>query len=293
MPNVATAGAVFSVMILPVVTRLLYLFRTGQSHVFDRAPGVADFLFTLAPGRVLAPLFIGTILAGALLGELVCPGRESRRSGVACLFLAIIPLGFLYAVSVLTSLHMFTDRYRLVAVPGIALCWGFLASCLRSKTIRTAFCVILVVLTFSRFSFATLSVDDPHGYTWKYGLQLADAIAATDHAPLLVCSDLPESNSEPMPADVYAANDGAFAPLFYYRVHTRVVPLPRALNAEAIAQIEKFLSTAVPAKQRFLAIGFSPSNPTLGWITERTENAYVATNLGTNEGVTVMEYSPR
>ena len=123
-----------------------------------------------------------------------------------------------------------------------------------------------MALTFSRFSFATLSIDDPHGYTWKYGLQVADKSAAADNAPLLICSDLPESNFEPMPADVYAATDGDFAPIFYYKVHSRVVPLPRALNAEAMAQINKFLGhrdarqAAVPGSSAI----FPPSQPSTG-----------------------------
>lgn len=64
------------------------------------------------------------------------------------------------------------------------------------------------------------------------------------------------------------------------KVHTRVVPLTRALNGEAVAQINKFLATAMLAKQWFLALGFFPSNPTLDWITKRTKDAYLAQNQG-------------
>lgn len=293
VPKLTIATVVCGVMMVPIVAPLLSLFRTGKSHVFDRAPQIGDLMFTLAPGHVLALLFIGTIFVAAMVRRLENPNQESLPAGLACLFLAAIPLGVLYDVSTLTSIHVFTDRYRLVAVPGIALCWGFLANCVRSKAIRAAFGVALVALTFSRFSFATLTIDDPHGYTWKYGLLVADKSAAVDHAPLLICSDLPESNFEPMPADVYAATDGDFAPIFYYKVHSRVVPLPRALNAEAMAQINRFLATAMPAKQRFLALGYSPSSRTLDWIAERTKDAYLAQNLGTTDGVTVMEYKPR
>ena len=292
-PKLTIATVACGVMMVPIVAPLLSLFRTGKSHVFDRAPQIGDLMFTLAPGHVLALLFIGTIFVAAMLRKLENPNQEILRAGLACLFLATIPLGVLYDVSTLTSIHVFTDRYRLVAVPGIALCWGFLVTCVRSKAIRTGFCVALVVFTFSRFSFATLTIDDPHGYTWKYALLVADKSAAVDKAPLLICSDLPESNFEPMPADVYAATDGDFAPIFYYKVHSRVVPLPRALNRETVTQINKFLATAMPAKQRFLVLGFVFSNQTLDWITERTKEAYLAQNLGTTDGVTVMEYKPR
>ena len=292
-PKLATSGVVFGVMILPVIPALLYLFRTGQSHVFDRAPLIIDLVSTMVPGRVLAPLFIGTIFLAALMRKLESPSQESLRAGLACLFLAAVPLGFLYDVSTLTSLHVFTERYRLAAVPGIALCWGLLASCMRSKAIRVGFCTALVAFTFSHFSFATVSIDDPHGYTWKYSLEVADKSAAMDNAPLLICSDLPESNFEAMPADVYAATNGAFAPLSYYNVHSRVVPLPRAINKEAVAQINKFLATATPARQRFLVLGYMASTPTLDWITERTKDSYLGQNLGATDGVTVMEYRPR
>jgi hypothetical protein len=135
-------------------------------------------------------------------------------------------------------------------------------------------------------------MDNPHRYSWKYALEVADKSARADNAPLLICSDVPESNFEPMPPDVYAATNTAFAPIFYYKVHSRVVPLPRALNGEAEAQINRFLATAAPAKQRFLVLGYLASEETFSWITERTRDSYVAHNLGTTDGVTVMEYRP-
>jgi uncharacterized membrane protein len=85
VPKLATAGIVFGVMILPVVTRLVYLFRTGPSHVFERPPQIGDLLFTMAPGRVLALLFIGTIFAGALLRKLESPAKSPcARAWHAC-----------------------------------------------------------------------------------------------------------------------------------------------------------------------------------------------------------------
>jgi hypothetical protein len=291
--KLGAASAPFLLMMFPVIAPLLFLFRTSQSQVYESAPKLSDLLSTAAPGHVLALLFVGVVFTAAMLRKLENPDEEFLRTGLVCLFLAAVPLVFLYDVSALTSVHVFVARYRLVAVPGVVLCWGFLVSCLASKAIRVGFCAALVALTFSGFPFATLSMDNAHGYSWKYALQVADKSAAFDNAPLLLCSDLTESNFEPMPADVYAATSAAFAPIFYYKVHSRVVPLPRALNGEAVAQINKFLATATPARQRFLVLGYVASEETFSWITERTKHSYVARNLGRTDGVTVMEYAPR
>lgn len=289
-PKVGAAAVPFILMMPPVMSPLLYLFRTGPMHVFDRAPGASDFLFTLAPGYLLA-VFAGASFLAATLAKLESPNGESMQVGLTGLLFAAVPLGILFEVSTHTSVHVFVDRYRLVAIPGVALCWGFLVSQLRSRTIRATFCVGLVMLTFSGLSVDTFSIDYPHGYTWKYALEKANESAKPDNAPMLICSDLPDSNFGPMPSD--AANSVLFAPLSYYKVYSPVVPLPRALTGETMAQVNRFLATATPAKRRFLALGFFPSNRTLDWITRRTKDGYVANNLGTYDGVTVMEYIPR
>jgi len=289
-PKVAAAAVPFALMLPPVIPTLLYLFRTGPMHVFDHAPEASDFLFTLAPGDVLT-VFVGVCFLAATLRKLESPSGESLQVGLTGLLLAVVPLTILFEVSTHSSVHVFVDRYRLVAIPGVALCWGFLVSQLRSRTIRAIFCAVLVVVTFSGLSVDTFSIDHPHGYTWKYALEKANKSAAPDNAPLLICSDMPDSNFGPMPAD--AANDILFAPLSYYKAYSPVVPLPRALNKEAMEQVNNFLATAAPARQRFLALGFFPSNPTLDWITKRTKDTYVANNLGIYDGVTVMEYSPQ
>lgn len=288
-PKVA-AAVPFILMMPPVIPPLLYLFRTSPMHVFDHAPEARDFLFTMAPGYLLI-VFAGACFLAATLNKFEGASGESLRVGLTGLLLAVVPLAILFEVSRHTSVHVFVDRYRLVAIPGVALCWGFLVSQLRSRAIRVTFCVVLVAVTFSGLSLDSFSIDHPHGYTWKYALEEANKSAAGDKAPLLICSDMPDSNFGPMPAD--PADDVLFAPLSYYKAYSPVVPLPRALNGVAKAQINRFLATATPARQRFLALGFIYSTSTLEWITQRTKDTYVANTLGVFDGVTVTEYTPR
>lgn len=289
-PQFAVTCVLFVVAMMPVVSRLAYLFRTGPTHVFANSPRSADLLLTIAPG-VIVPLFVGALFVAALLGKVGNSDEETEFAKLSSLLMAGVPLITLYSVSSLTNMHVFVERYRLVAIPGIALCWGLLVSCLRSSVIRLSFCVALVAFTLGRFSFSTFSMENPHGYTWKYALEVANEKAAPDNAPLLLCSDLPESNFESMPADV--TSSGFFAPVSYYKVNSPVVPLPREFNKEAALQVKKFLATAIPGRRRFLLLAYFPSSRTIDWITMITKDSYEPRKVGTYDGVTVMEYVPR
>lgn len=288
--NLKVVGVPFLAMLAPVFSRLFYMVQTSRSHVFGGPPRIADLLYTAAPG-VLARLFAGAIFVAAVLGKIQRRHKEPVETGLTALLLAAIPLMFLYGVSSLTSLHVFIDRYRLVAIPGITLCWGLLVNLIDSRVIRLGFCIVLVALTLNEFGFFAISFDKPHGYTWKYALAVANANSASDKAPILLCSDLPESDFEPMPDD--PRSSGSFAPISYYPVNSQVIPLPRSLNDETKSQVNKFLAVSVSAHRRFLALAYTPSKPTIDWLTAVTKGSYLAQPLGIYDGVTVMQYLPR
>ena len=284
-PKVALVFLFFFLIMLPVLTRLIYLVRTAQSHVFATPPQKMDLFSSVVFGNILLAFVLAAFFAAVIQNPIKREDERALKSWV-CLSLCVVPLLVLYTVSVSTPLHVFIERYRLVAIPGIALCWGLLIDNLNSKLAKLVFCIMLVS---SHFSGAHFTLWEEHGYTWKYALQAADAKAVPEHATLLVCSDLPESDFVPMPADVKMS--GLFAPLSYYRVHSPVVPLPRALNTIAMTQVKQFLS--MPAPRPFFVIAFAPSKETVEWITGITKDSYRATLLGKYDEVAVVEFIPR
>jgi hypothetical protein len=196
----------------------------------------------------------------------------------------------LYVVSIATPLHIFIDRYEGVAVPGIALSWAWIFSLIDSRSLRLIGCIALV--TWS----ACLSYTSPtahiHKNTWKYALQFADANAASDGAPLVICSDLPESDFQPMPTGA-VGESVLFATLGYYRVRATVIPMPRTLNQEAQLIGARFIQRSALSHQRFLALGYIASYPTLDWLASQGSDAYVSRVLGNFDDVKVMEFVPR
>ena len=72
-----------------------------------------------------------------------------------------------------------------------------------------------------------------HNYTWKYAIAVVEKNASIDNAPVLMCSDLPESDHVPLPVGSAVKDSALFAPLSYYPLSVPVVPLPRALTNPA------------------------------------------------------------
>jgi hypothetical protein len=84
-----------------------------------------------------------------------------------------------------------------------------------------------------------------------------------------------------------------FMPLSYYKLSVPVVPLPRALNGEARRVGSQFLQGATQKHERFLALAFQPSYETLIWLAQNAATRYSVRELGTFDGIKVLEFAPR
>lgn len=264
--------------------------QTRATHVFESPPAFGDLWWTLAPpwfGYIVA----GAVLIAAATRRLDLQSRIDGWTVLLCASAGLASILILYGVSAETSIHMFTERHRLVAIPGIALCWGFVVSRIDSRLIRLLFCVAVVSTTAYQYFDSPNSRN--HQYTWKYALEIAEKNASRDNAPVLVCSDLPEADYRPMPEGDAAKDNPLFIQLGYYKLSVPVVGLPRTFNAEARRVGSAFVEQAAQRRQRFLAMGFVASYPTLHWLVDIASPAYDARALGQPHGVVVIEFTPR
>jgi hypothetical protein len=289
------AAGVFALASLPMIPGIEHLFHTSGAHVYEAPPQWGDLLVTLAPG-LLAFVFCGAVLLAALLSSFKPAPEESPRHQeiwriLVCASLALIPLLILYGVSVATPIHMFAARHRLVAIPGLALCWAWLIErYLRSQPLRLLFCIVLVAGT--AFHLFRSPEARRHDSTWKYAYAAAEKNAAVDNSPVLVCSGFIESNYASMPLDS-PKTSRYFAPLSYYKLSVPVVPLPLGLNDQAREIGSQFLTQATRKHQRFLAVAGHPSYDTLEWLSQRSSAAYIRREIGIFDGIKVLEFDPR
>jgi Dolichyl-phosphate-mannose-protein mannosyltransferase len=282
------ALVVFALGFLPAIPRLQYMMHTSGTHVFSEAPRLLQMISTITVRGLVIVLVIFLLIAAAKR-RLDLRKHSDRWTVLLCTSLALVPILILFGLSVGTSIHVFVPRYRLVAVPGIALCWGLAVSWIDSRALRLAFATALVAVA-ACVCFTAASFHH-HMYSWKNALAFVEKNASDDNAPVLICSDIPEADHMRMPVGAAIEETGILPPLSYYKLTVPVAPLPRTLNGEAIRAGTVFLRQQ--AERRFLAMAFVESYGTLDWLTKAAAPSHTVHELGAFDGVKVLEFVPR
>ena len=285
----AAALLAFGIGVVPVIPRLQYMAHTSATHVFSETPTLLELGSTLSL-KGMAVILVVALLVAAATRRLDLRTPFDGWAILLCTSVALVPILTLYILSLKTSIHVFVPRYRLASIPGIALCWALLASRIQSRVLPLLICFTLVAAT--AYIYLTTPFFRQHQYSWKYALAFMEKNAAADHATVLMCSDIPESDHMVMPTGPAIRETGILPPLSYYPLTVPVVPLPRALNAEAMRAGSVFLQQAAARHQRFLAAGFAQSYETLDWLQKRAAPIDSVHELGQFDGVKVLEFRP-
>jgi dolichyl-phosphate-mannose-protein mannosyltransferase len=286
--QIGVALSCFAIFMLPVLPRLRYVYQTRSTHSFADAPQWTSVVQALNPGTGQLLVLAGVILIAAVARQLMTPNRETLDKLLLCASLGFVPILCLYTISVTTPVHVFIPRYLLVAMPGIALCWGWLCNAIDSRALRALFCFAFVGLC--AFQAYASPLSRRHEESWKESLAFADANAAEDHASLLMCSPLVEADFLPMPA--VASESVLYAPLSYYKVSAPVIPLPRTLNGEAERQAKQFLLKAAQEHSRFLVLAPWPSLRIVDFLTYYSQSTHSPRVLGRFDEIWVVEFIP-
>jgi hypothetical protein len=224
------------------------------------------------------------------LGARHSPPRSLRSFEIlACASLGLIPVLLLYGISAGTSIHMFAERHRLVAIPGLALCWALALSSLRSPGARPLFAGLLTFLTIA--AMLLTGSAGKHSNSWKQGMQAVQKFSSPDNAPVMICSSFIESDFNPMPADSPKLHI-FFAPLSYYKIDAPVIPLPRDLNTQTASIASNFLEKAARNHQRFLVAAEMSSRPTVQWIENAASGDFTFRELGHFGVIEIVEFVP-
>lgn len=278
----------FLLAVLPTVPGMLYTFETRSNHVYYLAPTWRSLAMALAPGWLIPLALLIAFIAAALRSLDFKVDSKSWRAWF-CLALGPLPILLLYGVSISTPIHIFLERYCLVGITGIALCWGVFANCVRSRTLALVFC-LLFVATGANYFFRAPEAKH-HLYTWKYALEAVEKNASVDGAPVFLCSEFVESSFSSMPVDS-PKESILFAPISYYRLSVPVVPLPQRVNEEANRVASDFLQRPGARHRRFLAAAYEASYPSLQWLAQQASGTHSAKVIGIYDGVAVVEFNP-
>ena len=167
----------FTLLTLPLIYRVLTLYRARETHVVQELPLKWIALNTLVPAQTLIG-FAATVFLAALVRKVKLPGRDCFPAILLCPLLALVPAGILYGLSVATPLHLVIPRYFLVVAPGSALTWGLLTSRIDSRLLRQIFCVALVAVTV--FECYSSPNSRRHAINFKQAHEFVNANVAKD-----------------------------------------------------------------------------------------------------------------
>ena len=114
-------------------------------------------------------MLAGTVLLAAATRQLDLRSHFEGWPLLLCASLGLIPILILYGVSLADSVQIFVFRYRLVAIPGIALCWALIVNRIDSRALRLLFCMAIVATTVYELSTTQMPSNMvPLGITfWK------------------------------------------------------------------------------------------------------------------------------
>ena len=280
----------FTLLILPLMYRLLSLYHTRETHVVQELPHSAlAALNTLAPMQTLIG-FVATAFLAALVRKIKLPARDCFPAILLSPLLALVPAGILFGVSLATPLHLVIPRYFTVVAPGSALTWGLLTSRINSRVLRQIFCVGLVAVTV--FECFTSPNSRKHEVNFKQAHEFVNANVATDKAPVVICSAFIEADFEPLPTDRTSEN-ALSSQLTYYPINASVVFLPMSLNDEAMRIGKQTIAMALERHQRFLVIAAPTSYQTVEWLANYSTGAFSARPIRTFDNeIVVVEFQP-
>jgi hypothetical protein len=286
----ATGMAVLIAVAAPVVIQFLRFTGNPASHSFAAMPSLTELAAAYIPGIWLGVLGILAILA------MVMPALEWKatdRSDTAFLALlwAMVPPLVFFAISRLTSASLFVTRYFLSYSPGLAMCFGIILRSFRPRIVRPA------VLSAMALSVA-LSMGRPSSFRHTLGLgdwgsaaEFINRNVAKDHAPVLIRSQLIESDYMPIEP---VEDNGNFPQLAYYPIRAQLVPLQNTFTADQMSSIHTFLEYATTRSTgRFLVASFtgpSPMAPMLFYIIGQMGPTCTVTRLADFDGVAITEF---
>src|SRR6185312_1800242 len=219
---------------LPLVPELLHFYSTRSAHTFTGRPEANEILTGLIPCALTGGLVILVWLAMVIRRDIDLPveyrHENALLAGVWALFAPIV----LAALSSLTDVHLFVDRYYSCALPGQALIVGILIASIRPYAVRK---VLLVVMGVGAIlGQGKLRVTSHNNDDWRSAMELLHREAGS--APVLVVSPFAEG------AGFDAVNDPTlrdilFAPELRYGMPPGAIRLPHVFAAKEHDELEK------------------------------------------------------
>lgn len=270
-------------LLLPLVPRFLSLVRRRDALSWANDPSLAGVLGVLA-------LPLG--LAGLLAWRASRPRGASvdRASCLLVVVWSILPPLAVWLVSSLTSARLFHPRYYLAWTPGLALLAGLAIRTLDGARARSLVALGLVVLS--------IAVSPPYRRSrqdWRAAAQAVRSVTESADTPILVGAGLVESAQIAWLGD-QERSSYLLAPLSFYPVPGRPIPIPYELDVGARGYLEDLAAGLLARARRFILVSNDDrvrQVPFREWFENRLGADFDSRSLGPFGAISVVVFERR
>jgi hypothetical protein len=236
------------VLVIPLVPLVASLFERRQSLTFPVDTSLKALFFSLVPPVLVAALvgwFLVVMQAGVLHSR---PANADPASFLMVLGLWLAPPVVLFVGARLLSSSLFADRYLLAAAPGIGLAAGWVLG-----RVPTAFARRWIAVAVVAASLASYGSVLQHDEDWRGAITAVNELTRDPRTPVLFNGGFVESLQIGWLTDPEKSSY-LDAPLAYYPMKGRVIPLPATLTTDGVRYLSGVTSQVLTSSRRFLLV---------------------------------------
>ncbi len=253
------ATALIAVSAVPLVPLILLLFRNAHSLAYASRPSMNELMIALIPLNTLFAASVAWIVT-ELWGRST-PGAEqsgfdqipARKQGLLLMALwwLVGPL-FFFALSVMTPLTVFVERYIAFSIPAVCLLMACAAARLLAEPQRwrwmwvTVAILALNPMMLNRFL-------RPGAEEYGPAIRIVNTLEQQASAPILFRSPLIESNFQNWRAGA-TPESYLFSPVAAYPLNGPMIPLPNILDDSARSWLNTTMAARLAGTDRILMV---------------------------------------
>ena len=287
----AAGLAVLLLIAFPLVAELSLLSKNPAQHSFTDSPHPNNLVEMFVPAyptiALLSALTVAALTASRV--NLKWTNDDASHWVLVALW-TLTPPAVLFALSILSTAHVFIPRYFLPYAPGLAICFALAVGLVKSPAVGRTFLLILILTSAQQFRhLSTLRHTSDLG-DWGAAVALVNQETPKGE-PVLVRSQYVESDSVSLDPVI---DNPAFSQLAFYPIKTRVIPLPVNFREPQRALLDEVSRTTLEPARRFLFVAYTntpgSSEPFFYYLRGRLGPSWQVRTLGVFDGVVVTEF---
>jgi hypothetical protein len=247
---------------VPLLPEVLNFYATRTAHAHAGRPGAGDILIGLIPCGLTGGLVVIVWIERVFRRAVQLPAEYSHDKALLAAVWALFAPLFLAALSSVSDIQLYVDRYFSCALPGQALITGVLLASIRPRFVRQA---LLITIALSTIVWGKLLAGSHGNDDWRSAMDLIHKEAGS--APVLLVSPFAEG-ADFRAVHTPALRDILFAPASFYGEPPGAIRLPHAFAAKEQAELEA-IAARIQNEPRIYLIADKPDRSYETWLVGR------------------------